>query len=332
MDANPRRRISPLLTVIVAVSAMAAAACGGRSAAPQVGAPPASSHTAAERAVTQTWLATTNQMRTKGDFSALDQVTTGAMRTIYRHEQQQADGTGPAFQLTRLSITTPCQRGSAIFVAYADTNVFTLGQALQPAAMVFQRAGGAWKLAAAITNPSGSGWPALCRQGPATTAPATLAPDRYAPDLAAALTRAMTGARTTAAAAAPFAVNGFLSGPGSLTAQAATWIRQDRRGGATFTGHFTPAPEPTLALPLAHGRGYWLIGFLIQTSTHDSPAGLRKATWPDQTPVATPRPAVVHHQTDTYITTYTATDPLHSAGGRVVLDGFFGWPLTSTTN
>jgi hypothetical protein len=48
--------------------------------------------------------------------------------------------------------------------------------------------------------------------------------------------------------------------------------------------------------------------------------------------IATPRPAVVHHETDTYITTYTALDPLRSAGGMVALDGFFGWPLTAVAS
>jgi hypothetical protein len=39
---------------------------------------------------------------------------------------------------------------------------------------------------------------------------------------------------------------------------------------------------------------------------------------------------VVHEGTDTFVTTYAAIDPLRSAGGQVVLDGFYGWPLTST--
>jgi hypothetical protein len=38
----------------------------------------------------------------------------------------------------------------------------------------------------------------------------------------------------------------------------------------------------------------------------------------------------VHQETDTFVTTYSATDPLRSSGGRVVLDGFFGWPLTDS--
>jgi hypothetical protein len=198
---------------------------------------------------------------------------------------------------------------------------------------VFQRIGGSWKLAAAVPYPSGgAGWPALCRQGTATTAPAVLAADRYTADLARVLTRAMTGVQPSTATASPFAVNGFLSGADSVNGQAATWIRQDQRAGVSFSGHFAPAPDPTFALPLANGRGYWLIGFLTQTATHRSPSGLRTTSWPDSSPVATPRPIVVHHETDTFITTYTAIDPLRSAGGTVALDGFFGWPLTTVVS
>ena len=40
----------------------------------------------------------------------------------------------------------------------------------------------------------------------------------------------------------------------------------------------------------------------------------------------------MHHGTDTYITTYAAIDPLRSQGGRVALDGFFGWPLTAVAS
>jgi hypothetical protein len=338
MNVSQRRRKAPLLTALLAGAGLAAAACGGGAGSVPVNAPPASLHAAAERTATLNWLAKTNQMWAKDDFAALDQVTTGEMRAIYQYEEQQAktakNTSRQAFQLTGLSITIPCQdAGTAIFVAYGDTDVFTLGQGMQPFAMVFQRAGGTWKLAAAVHYPGGgAGWPALCRQRPATTAPAVLAPDSYTPDLARVLTRAMTGAQTTTTTAAPFAVNGFLSGSGSVNGQAATWIRQDRRAGVSFTGRFTPAPDPTFALPLANGRGYWLIGFLTQTSAHSSPSGLRKTSWPDSSPIATPRPAVVHHETDTYITTYTALDPLRSAGGMVALDGFFGWPLTAVAS
>ena len=85
---------------------------------------------------------------------------------------------------------------------------------------------------------------------------------------------------------------------------------------------------PPLALTLAAGRGYWLVGVFSQTSVYHSATGTRKASWPDGSSIASPRPAVVHQETDTFVTTYTATDPLRLAGGRVVLDGFFGWPVT----
>jgi hypothetical protein len=332
MNAFRRLTTSLLLTAALAACAATAAACGGTASAPPVGAPPASPDTAAERAATMHWLAMTNQMRTKGDFSALDQVTTGEMRAVYLYEKAHAGQTGPAFRLSDLSITVPCQSGGNTFVAYGDTDVFTLGQGLQPVAMVFQRVGGSWKLAAAISNAGGSGWPALCSTAAGASTSAALAPDRYAADLAAVPTRAMTGTPPTAGTAAPFAVNGFLSGRGSISAESATWIQQDRRAGVSFAATFTPAHEPTLAWPLANGRGYWLIGFLTQTSTHDSTAGLRNATWPDQTPVAMPRPAVVHHQTDTDVTAYAATDPLPAPNARVTLDGFFGWPLASSAS
>jgi hypothetical protein len=336
MNASTRRNTALLL--LLAGIGLATAACGAGADSAAVNAPPASPHTAAAKAATLAWLDQTNQMWTAADFAALDRVTTGEIRAVYQAEEQKA--TLPAnadrqpFQLTGLSITIPCQAGSdAIFVAYGDTDVFTLGQGMQPYAMVFQRTSGSWKLAAAVQYPSGgAGWPTLCSQGTATTAPAVLAPDRYTADLARVLTRAMTGAQPTTVTASPFAVNGFLSGPGSVNGQAATWIRQDQRAGVSFTGHFTPTPDPTFALPLANGRGYWLIGFLTQTTTHRSPSGLRTTSWPDSNPVATPRPAAVHHETDTYITTYTALDPLRSAGGTVALDGFFGWPLTTVAS
>jgi len=331
-----------LLTAIVAGAGLAATACGS-GGSPAVNAPPASAHVAAEKAATLSWLATTNQMWTKGNFAALDQVTTGEMRTIYRSEQRQAAQAKTAsrqpFQLSGLSITVPCSSGeNETFVAYADTDVFTLGRGMQPVAMVFSRTGGGWKLAAAVNQPGGSsGWPALCRQrtgrqGTATTAPAVLAPGGYAPELARVLTGAQSGASETTAAAAPFALNGFLSGPGSISAQFTRQLRQDRRGGVTIAGRFTTTPDPTFALPLANGRGYWLIGTLTQSDSYSSPSGLRKAAWPDGNTVATPRPAVVHHQADTFITTYTAIDPLRSDGGTVALDGFFGWPLTAVAS
>ncbi len=284
------------------------------------------------------WLVETNQMWTDNDFAALDQVTTAGMRTIYLAEKRQAslpsNASRVGFQLTGLSITVPCHAGaSTVFVAYGDTDVFDLGPSMQPMAMVFERAGGRWKLAAAVNRPD-QGWPALCTQGAPPTAPAAVAvaPGDYAPALARVLTRAMTGVTATAASAAPFAVNGFLAGSGSVTAQSATAIRQDKRGGVSFTGRFTTTANPTLALPLAGGRGFWVIGILTQSGTYTSAAGLRGKDWPDGNQVATPRPAVVHHETDTFITTYTAIDPLRPAGAAVTLDGFFGWPLRAVAS
>jgi hypothetical protein len=334
---SSRGRSAALLSALLAGTGLAVAACGGGAASTAVNAPPASSHIAAEKAATLNWLDQTSQMWTVSDFAALNRVTTGEMRTVYQVEKERATlpagGSREPFQLTGLSITIPCQVGGEnVFVAYGDTNVFTFDQGMQPYAMVFQRSGGNWKLAAAVQYPSGAGWPALCSRGTATTAPAVLAPDRYTADLARVLTRAMTGAQPTTATASPFAVNGFLSGQDSVNGQAATWIRQDQRAGVSFTGHFTPAPDPTFALPLANGRGYWLIGFLTQVTTHSSPSGLRTTSWPDSSSVAASRPAVVHHETDTYITTYTALDPLRSSDGPVALDGFFGWPLTTVAS
>ena len=316
---------------------LAVAGCGGPGA-PAVNAPPGSAHTAAEQAAVMNWLATTNQMWASNDFAAVDQVTAGQMRTLYLSEERQAslpdNASREPFGLTGLSITVPCHTGSpAVFVAYADTAVFDLGSSVQSVAMVFERAGGLWKLAAAVNHPDGSsGWPALCTQGTPPPAPAVLAPGDYTSDLARVLTRADSGAAQTTQTASPFTVNDFLAGPGSIPAQSATQIRQDRQDGVTFTGRFTPAPDPTFALPLANDRGYWIIGSLTQSDTYSAPSGQRAKAWPDGNQVATPRPAVVHHESDTFATTYTATDPLRPDHAAVTLDGFFGWPLTDTAS
>ena len=340
MDATGRRRTVPLLAAIVTATGVAVAACGG-GGAPAVGAPPASAQTATERAATVRWLAKTNQIYTRNEFSLASQVTMGEARSAYlAQENQTRSDPGPGgrkpLRLASVSITVPCHQGAAAtFVAYGDTNVFTLGQSMQPEALVFQRAGRGWKLAAIVNQSSGSGhhaWPALCRGGAGSTAPAVLAPADYAATLARTLDHAATGAAETAATAAPFAVNSFFNGPDSFTAQSATQIRQDRAGGATLAEKFAPAAERTLALPLAGGRGYWLVGVLTQTGSYSSNAGIRKATWPDGATIGAERPALVHQGTDTYITTYTAIDPLRSAGGRVTLDGFFGWPLRSVAS
>jgi hypothetical protein len=217
-------------------------------------------------------------------------------------------------------------------VAYADTDVFDLGSSVQSVAMVFEQAGGRWKLATAVNHADGSGWPALCTQQMPPTAAPELAPGSYTSDLARVLTRADSGAAQTTQTASPFAVNDFLAGPGSIPALSATQIRQDRQGGVTFTGSFAPAPGPTFALPLANGRGFWIIGNLTQSDTYSAPSGVRAKAWPDGNQVAIPRPAVVHHESDTFTTTYTAIDPLRSGNAAVALDGFFGWPLTAVAS
>jgi len=321
---------------LAAATALAVAGCGG-GGAPAVSAPPSSAHTSAEQAAVTNWLVKTNSMLTASNFAGLDQVTTGQMRTIYLSEERQAslpkNADREGFQLTGLSITIPCHTGRpAAFVAYGDTNVFDLGTGMQSVAMVFERAGGRWKLATAVDHPDGAGWPALCTQGTPPADPAVLAASSYAPDLARVLTSAMTGAAQTTRTAAPFAVNDFLAGSGSIPVQSATFIRQDRRDGVSYTGRFSPTPDPTIALPLADDRGYWLIGILTQSDAYSAPSGVRAKDWPDGNQVATPRPAVVHHESDTFITTYTAIDPPRTADATVALDGFFGWPLSAVAS
>jgi hypothetical protein len=331
------RKLLPATAVLAATGVTAigltVAGCGG-AGSPAVSPAPAAAHTAAERAAVTNWLVQTNQMWAYDDFAAVDQVTTGQMRSIYLAEESQAslpkNADRVGFELTGLSITIPCHTGRpAAFVAYGDTNVFDLGGTIQSVAMVFERSGGRWKLATAVDHPDGAGWPALCTQGTPPPDPAVLAAGSYAPDLARVLTSAMTGAAQTTRTAAPFAVNDFLAGSGSITVQSATSIRQDRRDGVSLTGRFTPAPDPTVALPLAGGRGYWLIGILTQSDNYSASSGVRAKDWPDGNQVATPRPAVVHQESDTFITTYTAIDPPRAAGATVALDGFFGWPLSA---
>jgi hypothetical protein len=331
------RKLLPVTAAIGAAAiGVAVAGCGG-GGSPAVSAALASAHTTPEQAAVTNWLVKTNQMWTHDDFAAVDQVTTGQMRTVYLAEESRAslpkNAERVGFQLTGLSITIPCHTGSpAAFVAYADTNVFDLGASMQSVAMVFERTGGRWKLAAAVDHPDGAGWPALCTQGTPPAGPAVLAAGGYAPGLARVLTSATNGTAQTTTTAEPFAVNDFLAGSGSIPVTSATSIRQDRQDGVSLTGGLTPTPDPTVALPLADGRGYWLIGILTQSDTYSAPSGLRAKDWPDGNQVATPRPAVVHHESDTFITTYTAIDPLRTANAPVVLDGFFGWPLSAVAS
>ena len=203
---------------------------------------------------------------------------------------------------------------------------------MQPMAMVFERSDGRWKLAAAVNRPARRLARAVHARARRRARRPPLAAADYAPELARVLTHATTGSAETTATAAPFAVNDFFAGSGSINAQAARQTGQDRRGGVSFTQGFATTGNPTLALPLAGGRGFWMIGILTQTGRYASAAGLRAKNWPDGNQVATPRPAVVHHETDTFITTYTAIDPPRSASATLTLDGFFGWPLSAVAS
>jgi hypothetical protein len=327
---NHTGRILAAAVSLAAVASLAVTACSPAPAQAVKG------QAAEEKAAALNWLAKTNAMWTHNDFAALDEITTAEMRTIYLAEKQgaslPANASRQPFQLTGLSIAIPCQTGRpGVFVAYGDTDVFDLGPAMQPMAMVFERVDGRWKLAAAINRPA-RGWPVLCTKGSPPSAPPALAAADFAPELARVLTHATTGSAETTATAAPFAVNDFFAGSGSVNAQAARQAGQNRRGGVSFTQGFATTANPTLALPLAGGRGFWMIGILTQTGHYASATGLRAKNWPDGNQVATPRPAVVHHETDTFITTYTAIDPPRSAGATLTLDGFFGWPLAAVAS
>ena len=63
MNASTWHRTPILLAAALGAAVTAVTACGS-SAAPPVGAPPASRHTAVERAATLNWLTMTNQMWT----------------------------------------------------------------------------------------------------------------------------------------------------------------------------------------------------------------------------------------------------------------------------
>jgi hypothetical protein len=272
---NRTGRILAAAVSLAAVASLAVTACSPAPAQAVKG------QAAEEKAAVLNWLAKTNAMWTHNDFAALDEITTAEMRTIYLAEKQgaslPANASRQPFQLTGLSIAIPCQAGRpGVFVAYGDTDVFDLGPAMQPMAMVFEPVDGRWKLAAAV--------------------------------------------------------NDFFAGSGSVNAQAARQAGQNRRGGVSFTQSFAATANPTLALPLAGSRGFWMIGILTQTGHYASATGLRAKNWPDGNQVATPRPAVVHHETDTFITTYTAIDPPRSAGATLTLDGFFGWPLAAVAS
>ena len=68
---------------------------------------------------------------------------------------------------------TACSPAPAL-PAEENNDVFDLGPAMQPMAMVFEWADGRWKLAAAVNRPA-RGWPALCTEGKPPSVPPALA-------------------------------------------------------------------------------------------------------------------------------------------------------------
>jgi hypothetical protein len=234
------RRSLPLTAALagMATIGLTLAACG--EAGPQRPAPPAWPGPLNRPPVTN-WLVKTNQMWTSNDFAALDQVTTGQMRTIYRSEQRQAslpaNASRMAFQLTGLSITVPCHTGSpAIFVAYADKDVFDLWTGVQHVAMVFQR--GRPVATGHGRHPSrrlGLASPVHYRN--ASRHPACARTQQLHPDLARVLTRAAAGAAQT---------SDTHSAPAGLSARSGrTAARSPRPGPPSRTTRPTPSSPPT---------------------------------------------------------------------------------------
>ena len=88
---------------------LAVTGCGGGGAS-AVNAPPASAHTAAERAAVTSWFVQTNQMLTKNDFHAVNRAARRQMRTVYLTEEPPASlpRRGPdGVQLTGLPKNVP---------------------------------------------------------------------------------------------------------------------------------------------------------------------------------------------------------------------------------
>ena len=264
-------------------------------------------------------------MWTRNDFAALDQVTTGEMRKVYQAEEEQKTtstrGRHP-LQLTGLSITIPCQgSGSIASLSLMATQTSSPSGRECSRSRWFSskwKAHGSWLPSSSVLAPAHAGQRCAGKEPQQPRIP-SYRPAEYTADLARALDHAATGT--------PDRRGGgtvrrqlILHRPGLVHRAVRHADQQDRAGGITITERFSPAGYPTLALPLAGGRGFWLIGILTQTAAYSSAAGIRKDTLPDGASIAVPRPSVVHHETDTYITTYTALDPPRSAGGFVALN------------
>lgn len=313
-----------------------ATACGSASSAGSAAPPRAQPPTAAQAdAAVQTWFAATNQMVTAHDFSQLDSVTTGAMTDAYRNARdavatQPTSSPAKPFVLKNLTVVVPCQgTGPADFVAYADTDVFSLGTSVDSHAMVFVKSGGRFKLAATVSHPPGSPpWPRLCRPGTAPSALAlVLRPNGVGASLAQAFNRNIVAPTGDSAAVAPFVLNQFTN----FKADSADASTKLQAAHDTWSTTFLVSPAPSYALPLASG-GYWVLVTLAQHSVVTDPQGNSGGTWPDGAPVATPHPAVVHRQATEFTVTDAVIDPPSKAGARATVDGFFGYEAKSSAS
>ena len=280
------------------------------------------------KAGVQNWLTQTNKMWRMNDFSELGKVTTGEMQAVYLYDKSQLKLSIPEkpFHFSKLSVVVPCETGATkTFVAYADTDVFTFRQGIHPYAMVFEKVGGTWKLAAVEGSPTGKAdWPALCTGHSPTMSSPVLTAAAYTSTLAPVLTKFSSGIAVPATAAAPFDPSWFTGGSDSIQSEFSSQFTPDEAKQVALTVNLSPAAYPTFAWPLATGDGYWVVGSVTQTDTHDSPVGITSDTWPDGAPVDSPSPTVVHHQVDTFITSYAAVDPLSSSGSPVQVDAFYG--------
>ena len=281
------------------------------------------------------WLADTNEMWTQNNFSSLNKVTTGSAKAAYqslisRFAAGNSSKLGKPFTLSGLSVAVPCQSGSTkTFVAYANTDVFTYGEKTQNNAMIFEKIGNAWKLADSL--PKMGTWPKLCTDSGKSAQQLVLPVSKFPAKLAETLSRFSVATTPPSSAAAPFQASWFVG----ATSVSSTFLTAEKSLSSqhiTVTQKFEPSSYPTFAWPLADGKGAWVVAALAQQDRLSDPAGNTTSTWPGGASIATPHPATVHSQQNTYSTTYSAIDPTTKAGGPVTIDGFKGLTEASTAS
>ncbi len=335
-----RFRSVSVFVIAAAIGVTAGVLQGPSASAGATGAAIVPISTSAAKAAVEKWFSDTNKIWTTDDFSTVDQVTTGSARAIYLHEEHElalSNHSAPEKPLTMsgLSVVVPCQSATnRSFVAYATTDVLSLGNTSQASALIFEEVGGSWKFAAAVQVPKpGDTWPKLCTGKVATNAAAVVAPTDYTSRLAGTLTRFSVATAVPASAMAPFGpTTWFVGSSTAVQTPFKTTYAKDAPKGVNITQKFTTTSYPTWSWPLADGKGYWVVGSLTQTIAWADAIGYTAATWPDGSSVATPKPSTVHRQVNTYRTNYSASDPFRSSGGQVEIDGFWGLQLTSTAS